>query len=170
MSSGKSPSQRKAAPRQTTEQPAPASQKSGKSGSQNSKQGNKPATKQTGKTAQPTHKKRGPMLTVALALILADAILTAVLMFVYRKDNIDETQVPIFLGLAVVVALLAVAGAVGMWFWKRWAIYLYLVAVAGSVAVGVVAYASVFAAFHTVIPLLLLGAGLSTKNSIRDFN
>lgn len=110
------------------------------------------------------------MLTVALALILADAILTAVLMFVYRKDNIDETQVPIFLGLAVLFALTAVAGAVGMWFWKRWAIYLYLVAVVGAIVVGVVAYASTFAAFHAVIPLLLLGAGLSTKNSIRDFS
>ncbi|MCA9871325.1 MAG: hypothetical protein KC487_13235, partial [Anaerolineae bacterium] len=105
-----------------------------------------------------------------LALILADAILTAVLMIVYRKDNIDESQVPLFLGLAVLAALAAVAGAVGMWFWKRWAVYLYLVAVAGSVVVGVVAYASVFAAFHAVIPLLLLGAGLSTQNSIRDFS
>lgn len=167
MSSGKSPSQRKAAPR-TTAQPEPTSQKSGKQGSkQTSKTSSKPGAKNT-QVAQ--HKKRGPMLTVALALILADAILTAVLMFVYRKDNIAESQVPIFLGLAVIFGLIAVAGAVGMWFWKRWAVYLYLVAVAGSVVVGVVAYASSFAAFHAVIPLLLLGAGLSTKNSIRDFS
>lgn len=167
MSSGKSPSQRKAAPR-TTAQPEPTSQKSGKQGSkQASKTSAKPGAKNT-PVAQ--HKKRGPMLTVALALILADAILTAVLMFVYRKDNIAESQVPIFLGLAVLFGLIAVAGAVGMWFWKRWAVYLYLVAVAGSVVVGVVAYASTFAAFHAVIPLLLLGAGLSTKNSIRDFS
>ena len=159
MSSSKSPSQRKAAPRQTAEQNAPTSGKSGQSG------------KQGGKSTQVAHhKKRGFMLTVALALILADAILTAVLMIVYRKDNIDESQVPLFLGLAVLAALAAVAGAVGMWFWKRWAVYLYLVAVAGSVVVGVVAYASVFAAFHAVIPLLLLGAGLSTQNSIRDFS
>lgn len=170
MSSGKSPSQRKAAPRQTTEQPASTSQKSGKSGSQSGKQGSKPATKQTGKTAQPTHKKRGTMLTVALALILVDAILTAVMLISYRKDNIDSTQLPIFLGLAVLFGIAGVVGAAGMWFWKRWAVYLYLVSVAGAVAVGLVIFRTQYAAFHAVIPLLLLGAGLSTKNSIRDFN
>lgn len=170
MSSGKSPSQRKAAPRQTIEQPASTSQKSGKSGSQSSKQGSKPTSKQSGKTAQPTHKKRGTMLTIALAFILLDAILAAVLMIIYRRDNIDQTQLPIFLGLAVLFALAGVAGAAGMWLWKRWAVYLYLISVAGAVAVGLVLFRSQLAAFHAVIPLLLLGAGLSTKNSIRDFS
>lgn len=170
MSSGKSPSQRKAAPRQTTEQPAPTSQKSGKSGSQSSKQGSKQGSKPTAKQTQPTHKKRGTMLTVALALILVDAVLTAIMLVSYRKENIDQAQLPIFLGLAVLFGIAGVVGAAGMWFWKRWAVYLYLVSVAGAVAVGLVIYASPYAAFHAVIPLLLLGAGLSTKNSIRDFN
>lgn len=170
MSSGKSPSQRKAAPRQTAEQPASTSQKSGQSSKQSNKQGNKQGSKQSGKSVAVAPKKRGTMLTVALALILLDAILTAVLMITYRRDNIDQTQLPIFLGLAVLFALAGVAGAVGMWFWKRWAVYLYLVAVAGAVAVGLVIFQTQMAAFHAVIPLLLLGAGLSTKNSIRDFN
>ena len=170
MSSGKSPSQRKAAPRQTAEQPASTSQKSGQSGKQSNKQGNKQGSKQSGKSAAVAPKKRGTMLTVALALILLDAILAAVLMITYRRDNIDQTQLPIFLGLAVLFALAGVAGAVGMWFWKRWAVYLYLVSVAGAVAVGLVLFQTQLAAFHAVIPLLLLGAGLSTKNSIRDFS
>ena len=169
MTSGKSPSQRKAAPRQTTEQPAPTSQKSGKSGSQNSKQGSKPASKQPGKAVQPTHKKRGPMLTVALALILVDALLTAIMLFSYRKDNIDSTQLPIFLTLGVLFAPPAGSQKEPA-FWKRWAVYLYLISVAGAVAVGLVIFRTQYAAFHAVIPLLLLGAGLSTKNSIRDFN
>ncbi len=162
MSSGKSPSQRKAAPRQTPVQPAPTAQKSG----QPAKAGNK----QTGKSAPVAHKKRGPMLTVALAFILLDAIITAVLMFAYRKQEIDQTQLPILLGLAVLFALAGVVGAAGMWLWKRWAVYLYLVSVAGAIAVGLFLFRSQLAAFHAVIPLLLLGAGLGTKNSIRDFS
>lgn len=166
MSSGKSPSQRKAAPRQTIEPPAPTSQKSGQAGKQSSKQSSKPS----GKSTAVTTKKRGAMLTIALAFILLDAILAAVLMITYRRDTIDQTQLPIFLGLAVLFALAGVVGAAGMWLWKRWAVYLYLVSVAGAVAVGLVLFRSQLAAFHAVIPLLLLGAGLSTKNSIRDFN
>lgn len=170
MSSGKSPSQRKAAPRQTIEPPAPTSQKSGQAGKQGSKQSSKQGGKPSGKSTAVAPKKRGTMLTIALVFILLDAILAAVLMITYRRDNIDQAQLPIFLGLAVLFALAGVAGAAGMWLWKRWAVYLYLVSVAGAVAVGLVLFRSQLAAFHAVIPLLLLGAGLSTKNSIRDFS
>lgn len=162
MSSGKSPSQRKAAPRQNPVQPAPTAQKSGQPAKQGSKQG--------GKNAPVVQKKRSTMLTVALALILLDAIVSAALMIVYRRDNIDQTQLPILLTLAVLFAVAGVVGAAGMWMWKRWAVYLYLVSVAGAVAVGLFLFKTQLAAFHAVIPLLLLGAGLSGKNRIGDFS
>ena len=117
---------------------------------------------------KPVVKTRGTFLTVALVLMTIDAIISAVLPFVYHKNTIDITQ-PWLIAAALAVGLVGVAGVVLMWFWKRWGIYLFLASVAGSIAVGLVVYPSQFAAFHAMIPLLILGAALSRGNKMPLF-
>ena len=159
-----SPAQQKAAPRKTVPQQAPPPTSKGQSKGQS-----KGSSKGSGSAkGQPVVKKRGTFLTVALALMTIDAIISAVLPFVYHKNTVDITQ-PWLIAAALAVGLVGVAGVVLMWFWKRLGIYLFLASVAGSIAVGLVVYPSPFAAFHALIPLLILGAALSRDNKMPLF-
>ncbi len=161
----KSASQRKAAPRKTVPQ-QPETQTSRKNGSgqsqsSKSKQGGKP---QQGK-GQPAARHRSTALTIVLVLVSIGAVVDAIIPLLYRRDTYDITH-PIVLGGAIVVGLLGVAGVIGLWLWKRWGLYLFVASVIGSIGVGLVVYPSMWAAFHAIIPLLILGYGLARDNAM----
>lgn len=160
-----SPAQRKAAPRKTVPQQAPpptSSKGQSKGQSKSSSKGS------GGAKGQPIVKKRGTLLTIALAIMTIDAIISAVLPFVYNKNTAD-VNAPWFLAAAVVAGLLGLAGVVLMWFWKRLGIYLYVASVAGAIALGLILYPSMIVAFHAVIPLLVLGWALSAEKAMPLF-
>jgi hypothetical protein len=123
---------------------------------------------QSGKT-QPKHKTRGTLLTIALAFILVDAIVGAVLAAAFLQQ--DNPNTPLLLTAASLVALLGVAAAVGLWFWKKWALLLYIVTVLASIGIGlvVVPSASFYIAFHALIPVLILGAAMSVDKKLPLF-
>ena len=159
-----SAAQQKAAPRKTVPQQAPPPTSKGQSKGQS-----KGSSKGSGSAkGQPVVKKRGTFLTIALAIMTIDAIVSAVLPFVYNK-NTDDVNAPWFLAAAVVAGLLGLAGVVLMWFWKRLGIYLYIASVAGAIALGLILYPSMIVAFHAVIPLLVLGWALSAEKSMPLF-
>lgn len=108
-------------------------------------------------------------MTIALVLVTIGAVVDAIIPVLYRK-NAYEINHPLVLSGVIVLMLLGVGGAVGMWLWKRWGIYLFLVSVAASVAVGLILYPAGWAAFHAVIPLLILGYGLSNGNKLALFD
>lgn len=132
-----------------------------------------PANKaQSGKTqpakAQPKHKTRGTLLTIALAFILVDSVLAAVLLMTYRKTTIDPSA-PWLLAAAGLIAVVGVAAAVGLWFWKKWALVLYVATVLASIGVGLIVFPSLLVAFHALIPVLILGAALSVDKKLPLF-
>jgi hypothetical protein len=158
-----SASQRKAAPRKTVpQQPPPSSQKNGSGGSKSQSSKNK-QTK-----SQPAVKQRGTALTIVLVLVSLGAVIDAIIPLLYRRETYEITH-PIVLGGAILVGLLGVAGVIGLWLWKRWGLYLFLASVVGSIAVGLVLYPVMWAAFHALIPLLILGYGLSRDNKLALF-
>jgi hypothetical protein len=159
----KSASQRKPAPRKTVpQQPEPTTSKKGGSGqSQSSKN-------KQGKN-QPVAKQRTTLLTIVLALVSIGAVIDAIIPLLYRRETYEITH-PIVLGGAILVGLLGVAGVVGLWMWKRWGLYLFVASVAGSIAVGLVVYPAMWAAFHAIIPLLILGYGLARDNALAKFD
>ena len=57
-------------------------------------------------------------------VILHGLFWTAVAFSTYRA-NVDKY--PVLFGLLIVSTLLSLAAGFGMWFWKKWAGYLYLV-------------------------------------------
>lgn len=159
----KSASQRKPAPRKTVpQQPETTSKKGGSGQSQSGK------NKQQGKN-QPVAKQRTTLLTIVLALVSIGAVVDAIVPLLYRKTTYEVTN-PIVLGGAIVVGLLGVAGVVGLWLWKRWGLYLFVASVAGSIGVGLVVYPTMWAAFHAMIPLLILGYGLTRDNALAKFD
>lgn len=161
----KSASQRKPAPRKTVPQqpdtPAGRKNGSGQSQSGKSKQGGKP---QQGK-GQPAAKQRSTVWTIVLALVTVGAVIDAVIPLLYRRETYEINH-PIVLGGAILVGLLGLAGVVGLWLWKRWGLYLFVASVIGSIGVGLVVYPSMVVAFHALIPLLILGYGLSRDNTM----
>lgn len=159
----KSASQRKPAPRKTVPQ-QPETQSSRKNGAGQSQSGkSKQGKTQQGK-GQPIVKQRSTLWTIVLALVSLGAVIDAIVPLLYYRRDTYEINHPYVLGGAILVGLLGVAGVVGLWLWKRWGLYLFVASVVGSIVVGLLVYPSMIAAFHAVIPLLILGYGLSRDN------
>lgn len=158
----KSASQRKPAPRKTVPQQPDTS--TGKKGGSGQSQANK---NKQGK-GQPAVKRRTTLLTIVLALVSLGAVVDAIVPLLYRRETYEISH-PLVLGGAILVGLLGVAGVVGLWLWKRWGLYLFVASVVGSIAVGLMVYPSMVAAFHAVIPLLILGYGLTKDNALAQF-
>ncbi|MEI2689270.1 MAG: hypothetical protein V9H69_05960 [Anaerolineae bacterium] len=159
----KSASQRKAAPRKNAPQQPEAS--TGKKGGSGQPQSSK--NKQS--KAQPAVKQRTTLLTIALVLVSIGAVIDAIVPLLYRRTTYDITH-PVVLGGAILVGLLGISGVVGLWLWKRWGLYLFVASVIGSIAVGLIIYPSMVAAFHALIPLLILGYGLAKDNAVAKFD
>lgn len=159
----KSASQRKPAPRKTVPQ-QPESTTSKKGGSGQSQSGKNKQGKN-----QPVAKQRTTLLTIVLALVSIGAVIDAIIPLLYRRETYEITH-PIVLGGAILVGLLGVAGVIGLWMWKRWGLYLFVASVAGSIAVGLVVYPAMWAAFHAIIPLLILGYGMARDNALAKFD
>lgn len=162
----KSASQRKAAPRKTVPQ-QPETQASRKNGSGQSqsgknKQGGKP---QQGK-GQPVSKQRSTVWTIVLALVSIGAVIDAIVPLAFHRQDTYDISHPIVLGGAILVGLLGLAGVIGLWLWKRWGLYLFVASVVGSIAVGLIVLPELWVAFHALIPLLILGYGLSRDNTL----
>ena len=86
--------------------------------------------------AQPAPKVRGGWLTAMLIIIVIHAIFTAVLLISYHKNPGVAREV-LWAG-AFLVALLEIASAVVMWFWKKWGLYLFVAATLASIGFGLV--------------------------------
>ncbi len=154
---------------QATAQPA---QPTGKSPQSNGKSAqaaykSRQAARQAAKQA-PARKVHGPWLTALLVWIGLDGLLSLVLLFAYRQQ-IDAVRYPWLMGAAVLVALATIGSAVALWFWKRWGLYLFLAATAGSIALGLIALwptPAMVVAFHAIIPLALLGYVLNYQKKM----
>jgi hypothetical protein len=118
------------------------------------------------KSVVPPKKVRGGWLTAALIFIAAHAALTAVLLLVFKKQN-APIPTPWLWTAAVLVALAEIGGAVAMWFWKRWGLYLFIAAILAGIVVGFFVFPSLFTAFHGIIPVLILSYILQRQNKLR---
>lgn len=134
-----------------------------KSNQQQQKQVSKPVSKsQTSK--KPVHKTRGFWLTAALVVMVLSGIVAAVFYNAANTPEVDRTRI---LTAMVIANLLDVIAAVGIWFWKKWGLYVYVAAtiialIAGLVTVGM------WAAFYLVLPAVIVGWLLRTKWSYFD--
>ncbi|MGW8250322.1 MAG: hypothetical protein ACWGO1_06740 [Anaerolineales bacterium] len=66
------------------------------------------------------------------------------------------------LSLMVLHSLANVIAAVGIWYWKKWALYLYALSTVVALVVGLLV-AGPFSIFHMVLPLVILGWVMRTK-------
>jgi hypothetical protein len=100
-------------------------------------------------------KQRGGWLTAVIVIMAIHGIFNTIALLSMRKA--EYSQVPPWLwATAFLVGIATVVSAVALWYWKRWGLYLYLVATAGSIAVGLFVYPSQIAVFYNLIPVLIL--------------
>ena len=130
-------------------------------------------TKQTSQTkptsqgrpaSQPARKVRGGWLTAILIFIVLDGLLGAALLIAFRRA--DGPPLPVLATLAALAAVGSIVAGVALWYWKRWGLYLYIVATAATICVGLIVLPSLFTAFHAIIPLGILGAVLSNQHKL----
>lgn len=126
--------------------------------SQKSKQNVKPGQKNAAHK-KPVHKVRGFWLTLALVLMVVTGLVAAYFYNEAKDPSIDRVWI---LTAMVIANLLDVVAAVGIWFWKKWGLYVYAVAsvlalIAGLVSVGM------WASFYLVMPVAIVGWLLRTK-------
>jgi hypothetical protein len=109
------------------------------------------------KPSAPARKVHGTWMTAALIYIGLDGLLSVILLLAFKRDAIT-IQAPWLFAGAVAVALATIGSAVVMWYWKRWGLYLLVVATLASIALGILALPmqAMVVAFHALIPLGIL--------------
>ena len=132
----------------------PTSKSSSKSPSKSSKDNRK-------KTQHPPRKIRGTWLTIALVVIVLHGLAAAIFYAVARTDTtyLDKTWA---LSLMAVHFLANVVAAVGIWYWKKWGVYVYAGSAILAVVVGLLTV-GIWSLFYMVLPLVILGWLLRTK-------
>ena len=110
---------------------------------------------------QPQKKERGWLLTLFLILIIGSGILEAVLYIVQRRQD-SVLQAPVLLALAILHAVLNVIAGIGVWYWKKWGVYLYVASSVLGVIIGVIAVGPI-AFFSVLLPVIILGYLIAAK-------
>jgi hypothetical protein len=106
-------------------------------------------------------KTRGTLLTIALIVMILHGLLAAIFYAVARFDttNLDR---PWALGLMVVHFLANVVAAVGLFYWQKWALYVYAGSTIIAVVVGLLTV-GIWSVFYMVLPLVIIGWLLRSK-------
>ena len=84
-----------------------------------------PAKSSSSKPPQQQPKKRSIAYIIAVVYVILHGLLWTAIAFSTYRANVDKY--PVLFGLLIVSTLLSLAAGFGMWFWKKWAGYLYLV-------------------------------------------
>ncbi|OGO34362.1 MAG: hypothetical protein A2W35_19660 [Chloroflexi bacterium RBG_16_57_11] len=117
-------------------------------------------TKPMNKKKAPVKKVHGALLTTVLVIMGVHGIVAAYMY--YSMSTAPTVQRPWIIGMMVLHFLANIAAAVGIYYWKKWGLYIYgastiLALVAGLISVGM------WSVFYMVLPLAIVGWLLRTK-------
>lgn len=105
------------------------------------------------KTSKP---QRGTLLTIALVLIILHGLFM-VAVYWTTIGNIGREVAGWPLIVMGLTALASVIAGFGMWGWKRWGIYLYVIAAVVSTIIGVLITGSLTMVFAGLLPMIIVG-------------
>ena len=114
------------------------------------------------------HKVRGCGLSGMLILIALHGVLSVVLV----RDAVRgeyAPQMPLILASLVIIAIADIIAAIGMWYWKKWGLYLFAIATLIGIGAHIVLTANIWIAIYDIIPLGILGYLINTHNKMRYF-
>jgi hypothetical protein len=125
-----------------------------------SKNRKKSNTKASNKKKVQVKKVRGTALTIALVIVAIHGIIAAVLY--YSLSVAPEVERPWILGLMVVHFLANVVAAAGIFYWKKWGLYVYAYSAIIALVVGLISIGA-WSTFYMVLPVAILGWLLRSK-------
>ena len=120
------------------------------------KQPGKPASKAKGSAKKQVKKNRGTLLSILLVLILLHAIFATYLGYDQLKEEYVR-QISWVLPVLILVSLADIVAAIGMWYWKKWGIYLYAITRVIATAIHIVMTGSTLVVFYDLLPVAILG-------------
>lgn len=112
-------------------------------------------------TSKHKHHERGCLLTGFLVLVVIINLARTVILYFASQDAVAENLW--FYGVSVLIGVLTIAAAFGMWRWKRWGLGLYIVGSLVGMAISLVVTGWPLILFYDAIPLLILGAAIGGK-------
>lgn len=118
-------------------------------------------TSKKGKAKGKIRKERGTLLTIALVIVALHGVFATYLYYTLRTQQ-AYLERPWILTLMVVHSALNVAAAVGIWYWKKWALYVYAASAVIALVVGLLSV-GIWSVFYMVLPVAILGWLLRTK-------
>lgn len=117
-------------------------------------------TKNTARKANKP-KVRGTLLSILLVIMGLHGALAAYLYYTVRMEG-SPLERPWILTLMVVHFLANIVAAVGIWYWKKWGLYVYVGSTILALVVGLLAV-GVWSIFYMAFPLIILGYVLRNK-------
>jgi len=110
-----------------------------------------------------THKERGGLLSFILVVMAVHGIFATVLFYTIRtQEALDR---PWIISLMLLHSLANIIAAAGIWYWKKWALYVYAVSTGLAIFVGLISV-GMWSIFYMFLPFAILGWVLKSK---RDY-
>lgn len=102
------------------------------------------------------HRDRGGLLTAAIVYVIIHGFLLLGLVFGEQSLsdlNVPNWWIPTVLGMAVA----GIVAGFGLWNWKRWGYYLFLISSLVGAALGLLATGSMLFMFSAAVPVAIVG-------------
>lgn len=103
-------------------------------------------------------KEHGVLLTVALVIMAIHGIIAAILYSTAAPD----AQRPWVISMMVIHSLANIAAAVGIFYWKKWGLYVYAASTIIALVAGMISVPW-WSVFYMVLPFVIIGWLLRTK-------
>lgn len=114
-----------------------------------------------GKAAKPKPKVRGTILTILLVVMALHGIVAGYFFYTYRMSTAYLDR-PWILSLMAIHSLANVVAAVGIWNWKKWALYVYAASTVLALVVGLISV-GIWSVFYMILPFVIVGWVLRDK-------
>ena len=126
------------------------------------------AKKSTRKPVKPVQRKHDTILAIVIVFIGLHGLFGAFLGFITRQQQYAN-QTSWVLPVLILTAVATVVAAVGMWMWKKWGLYLYVITQLIAMVVHLVLTGTLYMVFYDALPLLILGYLLSQHKRLSHF-
>ena len=97
---------------------------------------------------------RSTLLTIAIVFMALHGIVAAIAYGSMMGP--ENSQRPVAIAMMMIHFLANIAAAVGIYYWKKWGIYVYVASTLLAVAAGLLALGA-WSVFYMLIPLLIFG-------------
>lgn len=106
-------------------------------------------------------KVRGTALTIVLVIMALHGIFATYFYYTVRTQEADLNR-PAILTVMVLHSLANVIAALGIWYWKKWALHLYAISTVAAIVVGLLTV-GIWSLWYMFLPLVIVGWVLRTK-------